>query len=381
DMTYYGTVGIGTPPRKFNVILDTGSSDLWVVGNTCQTCDPTLRVFDPSSSISFKTAGQRETITYGSGEVSGRIATDTVIMGRFIINRQTFLVADEVSNLLFGEISGIMGLAFDGIAETYGMPFWQALALDGQLAAPEMGFWLSRVIDDPQAADNEPGGAFTLGGTNSSLFQGDIDFVDIPTSPESFDTYWMLSLTSVTVQEKPVPITPGRSALSNIDTGTAFIHGPAKDVAAIWEAVPGSDGSPIGQDSGHSVACTTKVSISLSFGGKLWPINPVDMNLGRLNKTSLLCVGAIFEAEEALSTLGDEYSIIGDWLIGDTFLKNVYTVFRMSPPSIGFAQLSAAAGSSGSSIPHFRLLLSSLLSLFHLTVLHFPHPRWNKTQL
>ena len=29
-----------------------------------------------------------------------------------------------------------------------------------------------------------------------------------------------------------------------------------------------------------------------------------------------------------------------DWVIGDAFLKNVYSVFRFSPgPSIGFAQL------------------------------------------
>ncbi|KAF8881803.1 aspartic peptidase domain-containing protein [Infundibulicybe gibba] len=375
DSRYYGTVNIGTPPQIFNVALDTGSSDLWVIGNTCQTCDPTLPLFDPSTSVSFKiktaAQGEKTTISYVNAEATGQIATDTVTMGGLTVNRQTFcgLLADEVSqDLILDGISGIMGLAFDGIADTYGMPFWQALALDGRLAASEMGLWLTRVIDDPQANDNEPGGVLTLGGTNSSLFQGPIDFVDMPTSPESFNTFWMLRLTSVTVQGELVEITPGKSALSTIDTGTAFIGGPAKDVTAIWKAVPGSQRIP-GSPGFWAFPCTTNVSIGLSFGGEVWPINPVDVDLGRLSASSLFCAGAIFELNAATGTPDEpeeEDQIVGDWVIGGTFLKNVYTVFRMSPPSIGFAQLSAAAGSSGSSIPHFATALqltSSRLTL------------------
>jgi cathepsin D len=34
------------------------------------------------------------------------------------------------------------------------------------------------------------------------------------------------------------------------------------------------------------------------------------------------------------------------WVVGDTFLKNVYSVFRANPPSIGFAALAAGVESS-----------------------------------
>ncbi|KAF8882660.1 aspartic peptidase domain-containing protein [Infundibulicybe gibba] len=328
DMTYYGTVSIGTPPQTFDVVLDTGSSDFWVIDNTCQSCDPMLPLFDSSSSISFKPMGRRGTIQYEAGKFSGRVATDTVTMGGLTVNRQTFY---------------------------------------GQLAAREMGFWLTRFIDDPQAPDHEFGGVFTLGGTNSSLYQGAIDFVDMPTSPGTSNTFWRLSLTSITVQGELVKITPGKSALSDIDTGWSFIGGPTKDVAAIWDEVPGSEQIP-DRPGFWAFPCATEVDIRLSFGSKLWPINPVDMNLGRLNETSPLCAGAIFGIEEASDGgSGGEGSVhleVGGWVIGNTFLV-----------PISLDQFSLHTHFSGWAIYRkvrafhiLRSLLGSLLPLLRLAV-------------
>ena len=100
-----------------------------------------------------------------------------------------------------------------------------------------MSFWLTRFINDNNAASEEPGGTLTLGGTNSSLYTGDIEFLSV-SGP--IPSYWLLELSSVTVQGKSVQVATGSSALSAIDTGTTLIGGPSTDVAAIWAAVPGS---------------------------------------------------------------------------------------------------------------------------------------------
>lgn len=85
-----------------------------------------------------------------------------------------------------------MGLAFVGISSTQTTPFWQGLISASQLEQPLMAFWLTRFRGANNVKEEEPGGAFTLGGTNSSLFQGDIEFINMagPSTP----TFWLLSV-------------------------------------------------------------------------------------------------------------------------------------------------------------------------------------------
>ena len=69
------------------------------------------------------------------------------------------------------------------------------------------------------------------------------------------------------------------------------------------------------------------------------------MNHGPVSTGSSDCVGAIFDLTAGTSiTVGSGNP---GWVVGDTFLKNVYTVFRAVPQSVGFAALSATAGRSG----------------------------------
>jgi cathepsin D len=199
----------------------------------------------------------------------------------------------------------------------------------------------------------------------------------------------------VTVQGNAVNVATGDAALSAIDSGTTLIGGPTDDVQTIWAAIPGS--SLVGPTMPGfyqfrtwlllsfftvlclliaCIACSTTVKVSMSFGGKVWPINPEDMNLGPGNGGTM-CLGGIFDL-----TLGSNIQANSGnptWVVGDTFMvriylsssqslgdvngrlvqKNVYTVFKQKPLSIGFAQLSDLAGGSGTlrslSLPLFKV--------------------------
>jgi cathepsin D len=265
-------------------------------------------------------------------------------MGGFTIAGQTLLAVSTLSSsLIDGSVSGIMGLGWAPLANTRANPFWYNLASNNGLTSQDMSFFLTREQDNPKAAAETFGGVFTLGGVNDTLYTGDIEFLTMPVQTPSF---WLLGLSSTTVNGASISVATGTSALSAIDTGTTLIGGPTDDVAKVWAAVPGSALSTSSAGF-YTFPCTTKVTVTMAFGGKSWTINPDDMNLGPLSSSSSQCMGAIFDL-----SMGSDIPPGGDnpsWVVGDTFLKNVYTVLRASPPSVGFAQLSAAAG--GGSAP------------------------------
>jgi len=95
--------------------------------------------------------------------------------------------------LVDGPVSGIMGFAFQTIASTGAPAVWEQLLNANQFSSPLFSFWIKRLTNNPSASDLAPGGLLTLGGTNSSLYTGDIEFISMPSGfPRS---YWLLSLT------------------------------------------------------------------------------------------------------------------------------------------------------------------------------------------
>ncbi len=107
---YYGSLKVGTPQQEFQVIFDTGSSDMWVPSRTCTSesmnC-ASKTTFDKSKSSSYSevTSGAKTVfdITYGSGEVRGTYGVDRVTLADdYTAEEQTLALVDSTDGL--GEI-------------------------------------------------------------------------------------------------------------------------------------------------------------------------------------------------------------------------------------------------------------------------------------
>jgi len=173
-----------------------------------------------------------------------------------------------------------------------------------------------------------------MGFTDSTLFTGDIDYNNIPSGQE---TYWTQQLTSLTVNGNSVSLPSGSSSFAAIDTGTTLVGGPPDVIAEIFAQIPGSQPGTGNFESYYVYPCDTSVTVTMSFGGQSWPVDPQDFQLTQLGQNE--CLGAFFSLPEAAG------SGTPPWIVGDTFLKNVYSVFRFNPPSVGFASLSTTATS------------------------------------
>ncbi|KAJ3557477.1 hypothetical protein NP233_g11731 [Leucocoprinus birnbaumii] len=340
DSSYYGTVAIGTPATSFNVILDTGSSDLWVADSNCTIGCFQVAKFDTSTSSTYQNLSMPFDITYGSGQAQGSLGQDVVNMAGFTVPNQVFATCDAVSRgLLQDPVSGLMGLAFDTIASSRATPFWQTLATSGAWNESLMAFHLTRFNNASDVQKLEPGGSFDMGFTNTSLYTGDIDYVALP----SQGTYWILPLSNLLVNGNSVSVPSGRASYAAIDTGTTLVGGPSEAVQSIFEQIPGAQAGSGNFEGYYVYPCNTNVTVQMGFGNssQTWLISPDDFKLSELEQG--LCLGAFFELSGGGSA--------PPWIIGDTFLKNVYSVFRYDPPSVGFAQLSNEANSlSGASV-------------------------------
>ncbi|KAI6238525.1 Protein CBR-ASP-1 [Aphelenchoides fujianensis] len=194
DNFYVGNITLGTPPQPFQVQLDTGSSNLWMVDVSCQTdqCNgqdnPFLggrwqkQKYDSSKSLTYKKNGTFFDIKYGTGEVSGELASDTLIVAGLTIADQVFGRGTAVEDPFgYFPLDGILGLGWPALAEDQVMPPFQDVIK--QLDAPLFTVWLDRHITPSLG---QPGGQITYGAIDNT----NCDTSNIVYTPITRERYW-----------------------------------------------------------------------------------------------------------------------------------------------------------------------------------------------
>ncbi|KAH7510518.1 aspartic proteinase A1 [Ziziphus jujuba] len=232
DAQYFGEIGIGTPPQKFTVIFDTGSSNLWVPSSKCHFSIACFfhSKYKSSYSRTYKKNGKSAEIHYGTGAISGFFSQDHVKVGNLIVEDQDFIEATREPSITFvaAKFDGILGLGFQEISVGNAVPLWYNMVNQGLVKEPVFSFWLNRNIE------GEEGGEIVFGGVDSNHYKGEHTYV-----PVTQKGYWQFDMGDVLIDGETTGFCgSGCSAIA--DSGTSLLAGPTTIITQINHAIGAS---------------------------------------------------------------------------------------------------------------------------------------------
>lgn len=305
DYSYFVNVKLGSNGTAMNMLLDTGAGTSWVMGHDCESAPcKAHNNFGADDSTTFKTDNVPFDLHYGSGDVNGTMVTDTFSIAGFTLT-PTFGIAkhasDEFKNF---PIDGILGLS-----QTKGShsTFVETLVASKLLKANMFGVSISRSTDGPNT------GVLNFGAPDTSRFVGDLAYTKVNGS-QTDD--WAIPMDEISFDGKKAGI---NYKLAYIDTGTSYIFSKVEEVIRLHQAIPGANSE---DNITWRVPCTTTLPLMFTFGPTSYSISSRDW------------VGPNVKGNCTSNVYG--HDVVGDaWLLGDTFLKNVYAVFDIDGNRIG----------------------------------------------
>jgi hypothetical protein len=252
-------------------------------------------------------------VAYGTGSVKGVQGTDTVHLGSISVPL-TFGLAQSVSDeFLSYPMDGILGLGRpdtvkSGTTGVNAPSLMDTLISQKIISSKLYGLALWRSAD---GGSND--GEINFGSPDTSRYDGNLNYISAITSTNGF---WEIPIADAGVDGKKVGLT-GRTAI--IDSGTSFILMPKSDAAKLHQAIPNS--SQNGET--FTVPCDATNKVQIVFGSITYNISPKDY------------VGSPSGSDCASNIIGRQVFSSSQWLVGDVFLKNVYTVFDYDQQRVG----------------------------------------------
>nr|XP_005888470.1 PREDICTED: pregnancy-associated glycoprotein 1 [Bos mutus] len=223
DLFYVGNITIGTPPQEFQVIFDTGSSDLWVASIFCNSSSCAAHVrFRHHQSSTFRPTNKTFRITYGSGRMKGVVVHDTVRIGDLVSTDQPFGLCLKDSGFKGIPFDGILGLSYPNKTFSGAFPIFDKLKNEGAISEPVFAFYLSK--------DKQEGSVVMFGGVDHRYYKGELNWVPLIQVGD-----WFVHMDRITMKRKVIACSDGCKAL--VDTGTSDIVGPSTLVNNIWKLI------------------------------------------------------------------------------------------------------------------------------------------------
>ncbi|KAI5793838.1 aspartic peptidase domain-containing protein [Peziza echinospora] len=309
---YFSEISIGSPPQTFKVILDTGSSNLWVPSKQCGSIACYLHTkYDSSQSHTYKANGTSFEIRYGSGSLSGFVSQDTLTIGDLVVDKQDFAEATSEPGLAFafGRFDGILGLGYDTLSVQKIVPPFYNMISRGILDDPVFAFYLGSTEKESEVV---------FGGIDKSHYTGKLTKL-----PVIRKAYWEVEFNAVTFGGATAKL---ESTGAVIDTGTSLIALPT----TLAELLNKEIGAKKGFNGQYSVDCAKRDSLpdlTFTLGGHDFDITAYDYIL----EVSGSCISAFMGMDfpDSVGPLA---------ILGDAFLRKWYSVYDLGDNTVGLGK-------------------------------------------
>ncbi|KAF9300690.1 hypothetical protein BGZ91_009752, partial [Linnemannia elongata] len=249
---------------------------------------------------------------YGTGEVAGVVSEDIITLGELSSKKPIRFAESLTSSSLFGRavFDGVFGLAYQEMSSSGERPPFLAMMDQKTVRHGMFGFFMGKGV-----------GELSIGGYDSDKIQ---DGNDILWSNVVKKGYWEIKMDKVKTGKTDFLNTPVHAL---VDTGTTQIIMPV-DLARHLHAqlLPGARHI---HDGIYSLPCNGKNMpiLRVQVGGKMFEVPPSLYTLQEIAPGR--CMSG-FAGEEVDGTA---------WILGDVFLRSIYSIFDFDNNRVGFGTL------------------------------------------
>lgn len=338
DIFYTAQIQIGNNSQYFVLLVDTGSSNLFVPSITCVNCGSHNKFYCTNP---VQTSEGR--LVFGTGSARGTFCNDTITIAGMKVRDQEFMVINNEDNtLMTAEFDGILGLGFTSLA--IGYTEYQIAVINGnsfyvpvqhnpvsvfENIIQQYKYSIPRkVFSFYFTSDGKVGSEMTFGGSDPNHYIGELTYAPLViTQPQQ----WMVQIQGASIGTTSLGFCG--QCLAIIDTGTTNIGIPQSQfqslLTALKQMVPGLIVQQMDMSEGQIGYVLAAQDVSglqpfhLQIAGRKFTIEPSEL--------------VRFEPTIGWYLITLQGTPIDKWIIGDVFLRGVYTEFDMENMRIGFA--------------------------------------------
>jgi hypothetical protein len=331
NIVMHTNICLGSPKQCFNLVVDSGSFDLWVTDKNCNgsMCSTKRFKSDKSSTFSKKSEYEPQEIQYGIGRIEGSYYKDKVTIGKLELSDFQFMLVDKVEEFN-SEHEGILGMGYKySVNKTDDPQDYIENSLLDQL------FKQGKINDNifTQKFSSDRSGKMLIGEMPKEI-ENDMEkygFCDVA----NLTSFWRCKMDGVFYGWDDVNSMKNitKAAYVLFDTGTNFIEVPQyflKELknSYLKKQYDNSDCWDVEQGGFINIVCNSSGKSSIEdinfvFGD--WVI--------KMRKSDLFRSTGFSKYQLIIASSGNS---MGGWIFGTPVLKKFHMVFRKNPDKIGF---------------------------------------------